>query len=65
MDGTELDLEEFGGEKLRDNDTFFFEVFDNDSNKGYQFSLSRQQAKDFRKYIKEVNAHMLENGEPI
>lgn len=65
MDGTEFDLEEFGGEKLRDNDTFFFEVFDNDSDKGYRFSLNRQQAEDFRKYIKEVNAHMLENGEPI
>ena len=65
MDGTELDLEENGGKTLRDNDTFVFEVFDNDSDRGYRFSLNRRQAEGFRKYVKEVNAHMFENSEPI
>lgn len=63
--GTEIledDLEEVS---VPEKDWFIFEVFDNFTDKGYRFSMEREDAERFYEYLNSINSHMLENGEPI
>lgn len=55
------------GEPIPDpaRDRLTYEVWDNWSDKGYRFSMSVEKSKEFVEYLKKVNEHMLENGEPV
>lgn len=75
MPGSEWDIDYRDYSELRDDmmedekmawkDKLRFRVFDNYTNRGYQFFLEPDKAEEFAKYLDRVNDHMLKNGEPI
>lgn len=63
--GTDIDNEGLMEVPVPEKDVFILEVFDNSTDKGYRFSLKREDAERFCRYLDDINLHMLENGEPI
>lgn len=51
--------------RIPKNDYVEFHVWNNWTNCGYRFTLDIPKCKDFVVFLNEVNAHMLENSEPI
>ena len=48
-----------------DGSIIHFEIWQDPSNQGYRFWLTRDRAEEFAKFLDQINKYMLEHGEPI